>query len=405
MTRGKPLSGLSLLLVLVIVCFASAQEPEQGLTASAIRIGILCPLSGPASSMGRSFLEGLQTFCNHVNGIGGIHGRSIVLLSGDDGGNPDQGVAVARRMVVKEGVFAFASTSDVPTTRALIDRGILTDDIPALASAALSKSLFSTFRGNIFFLGMPYGDQITLALEYLLKRRPGVNPKMGLLTQDGFLGEEVQEGFHRVCNRYGLQIVGEERYSQGTYDFAPSVDHLWLTQADHVVLGTSAWEAAQIMREATRLGWFPQFIGPSSTAEREILTEAGEGAHNYLVVDYLAKPWERVPGVTLMIGNTQKYYPRKDPHGLHRFHVLGYVSGLLVAEALQGAGTDLTREAFIHAFESIHDLNTHGLAGVIGYRADSRLSESRGRVFQFDTGSGRFLPLTDWSQPLIKAGQ
>jgi len=385
---------------------ASVQASEEGVTDSAIRIGALSTLSGPDSSRGRNFLEGLQTFFNHVNNIGGIFGRNIVLLAEDDGQDPeDQGVAAARRMVGEEGAFVIASTSGVATTRTLIEREVLTEDIPALAGAALSKSLFSTFRRNIFFLGMPYGDQVTLAIEYILKSKPGVNPRMGLLYQDGSFGEEVREGFYRATKRYALQVVYEESYGQDTVDFGPFVNRLWSAQADHVVLGATAWEAVHIFRETSRLNWFPQFIGPSSTAEPEILVEAGEWADNLLVVDYLGKPWEREPGVTLMIGNTQKYFPRKDAFALHRYHILGYVSALLVAEALEGTGGELTREAFIEAFERLQNFNTHGLAGVIGYKADSRLSDSRGRVFRFAAASGRFLPLTDWSQPMMKTGQ
>ena len=405
MVGGRSVTTLSLFWLLVMTCSASAQGPEQGVTDRTIRIGVVCSLSGPVSSRGRNFMEGLQTFFNHVNDTGGIHEKSVVLVVQDDGEDPDQGVVGVQRMLGEEGVFGLASTSGVPTTRALIDRGILAGDVPALAGAALSKSLFSSFRRNLFFFGMPYGDQVTLAIEYVLKRTPGIYPRMGLLFQDGFLGEEIQEGFHRACRHYGLEIVGEERYSLDTYDFAPFVNRLWSVQADHIVLGATTWETVQIMREAGRLGWFPQFIGPSSSAEAGILNEAGEAADNYLAVDYLAQPWERVPGVTLMIGNTQKYYPRKDTHALHRYHILGYVSGLLVSEALQGGGKELTREAFIHAFENIHNLNTHGLADVISYRTDSRLPDSRGRVFQFDIRSGELRPLTDWSHPMIKAGQ
>ncbi len=383
---------------------ASVQASEEGVTDSAIRIGVLCTLSGPESSRGRNLLEGFQTFFNHVNNIGGMFGRNIVLLAEDDGQDPDRGVAAAQRMVGEEGAFAIASTSGVATTRALLERGILSEDIPALAGAALSNSLFSTFRRNVFFLGMPYGDQVTLAIEYILKSKPGVNPRMGLLYQDGSLGEEVREGFHRATKRYALQVVYEEPYGQDTYDFAPCVNRLWSAQADHIVLGATAWETVQIIRETGRLSWFPQFIGPSSTAEPEVLVEAGEGADNLLVVDYLGKPWERAPGVTLMIGNTQKYFPGKDAYAVHRYHILGYVSALLVAEALEGTGGELTREAFIEAFERLQNFNTHGLAGVIGYKADSRLSDSRGRVFRFATASGRFLPLTDWNQPMMKTG-
>lgn len=400
--RGKPAFGMAFLWLSLLSFSASAQEPIQGVTGSAVGIGILCPLSGPAYSIGKDFLDGLHTFFNYTNDIGGIHERSIVLLPFDDRGSPDQSVAGVRGMLAEGKVFAIVSVSKGPTIRALIDRGILTDDIPLLACEAPSRSLFSDFRRNIFFLGMPFGDQVVLAVEYLLKSRPTVNPRMALLFQDGFLGEEVAEGFYRASKHYGLEIVGEEKYSPGTYDFVTLIARLWSARADHLVLGATKWETAQIMGAASRLDWFPRFVGPSSTADVAELADAGEGAQDYLVVDYLAKPWERAPGVTLMIGNTLKYYPRKDTKALPRYHVLGYVSGLLVAEALRNAGRDLTREAFIEAFEQIQNLNTHGLAGVIGYNSDSRLSNSKGRVLGFDRESRRFFPLTDWSQPFIK---
>ncbi len=405
MARGKLVLGLPLSWLLILICFASAQGLEEGVNDASIRIGILCSLSGSASLKSKDFLDGVQTFFNHVNDVGGIHERSVVLLVKDTGADPDQGVAATRRMVTEEGIFAIVSTLGVPTTRAIIDQGILSDQIPALAVEALSKSLLNTFRRNVFFLGITYRDQITLAIEYVLKRNPGKYPRMGLLYQDSFLGEEVGEGFRLVCKHYGLEIVGEERYDSQTYEFAPLLNRLSSTQADHIVLGATAWETAEIMREASSLGWFPQFIGCSSTAEPEILTEAEESADGYLVADYLAKPWERVPGVSLMLGHTQRYFPRKDTNSLHRNHLLGYLSGLLVGEALKRVGRELTREAFIDVLEGIHNLKTHGLAGVVGYKAGSRLSNARGRVFHFDTLSGRFLPVTDWSRPMLKGGQ
>jgi ABC-type branched-subunit amino acid transport system substrate-binding protein len=252
---------------------------------------------------------------------------------------------------------------------------------------------------------MPNGDQVTLAVEYLLKRRPGMYPRMGLLSQDSILGQEVEEGLHRVSRHYGLEIVGEERYGPGTYDFAPLVDRLWSTRADHVVLGATTWETTLIMREASRLGWFPQFIGLSATVEPKLLIDAGDGADKYVATDYLARPWERAPGITLMIGHTQKYFPRKDTNSLHRHHILGYVSGLLLVEALQLLGKEVTQEGFIDALERTRHLDTHGLASVISYDTGTRLSNSKGRVLQFDIGSRRFIPLTDWSHPLINGRQ
>jgi len=308
-------------------------------------------------------------------------------------------------MVSTDGVFGIVSASGIQTTQALLERSVPAENIPLLAFGALSKSLVSGSRSNIFVFGMPHGDQVVLAIEYLLKRNPGVNPRMGLLSQESVFGKEVDEGFDRVSKRYGLEVVGEAHYGLDTFEFAPFVDRLRSAQADHVVLGATSWEAREIIREASEIGWFPWFFGTSSTADPEMMVQAGEGTDNYFVVDYLAKPWERFPGVTLMVGSTQKYYPKKNTSTLHRQHVLGYVGGLLIGEALRNAGRDLTRQAFIDTLRRIQNLNTHGVAGPIDYDAEFHLLGSQARIFRFDRMSLRFRPLTAWSRPLVRTWQ
>ncbi len=405
MANWKSSFGLSFFGVLILTSFAIAQGPAKGVTDSAITMGILCPLSGPRASAGGSFLEGLQTYVRHVNDIGGVHERAIVLQTRDDGGDPDLGVAAVDGMVSADGVFGIVSASEIQTTQALLERWVPAENIPLLAFGAPFKSLLSGSGSNVFVFGMPHGDQVILAIEYLLKRNPGLNPRLGLISQASVLGKEVDEGFHRASKRYGLEVVGEAHYGSDTSDFTPIVDGLRSAQVDHVVLGATSREALEIIREASEIGWFPWFFGTSSTADPEMMAQAGEGIDNYFVVDYLGKPWERSPGVTLMVGSTQKYYPKKNTSTLHRQHVLGYVGGLLIGEALRNAGRDLTRQAFIDTLRRIQNLNTHGLAGPIDYEAEFHLLGSQARIFRFDRMSQRFRPLTAWSRPVVRPWQ
>jgi len=340
---GKRSAGfLPLVWFLMAAGLSAAQGPEPGVTESEVRMGVVCSLSGPSSRAGRNLLEGLQACFNYVNEIGGVHGRTVTLMVQDDGEGSEDAAGRVREMVKGKLVFSLASTSGVETTRTLLERGVLGDDVPALVNVAISRSLFSPFRKNIFFLGMPYGDQVTLAIEYLLRKNPAENPRMALLWPGGVFGDEVEEVFRRVCTHYGLGIAGVERYGEDTYDFSSFLDRLRSGGADHVVVGATTWEVTRIMRGSLRMGWSPGFIGLSSTVDPGILSEAGEGADGYIAVDYLARPWERLPGVTLMIGNTEKYYPKKETESLHRCYIVGYVSGLLLCEALERAGRDLT---------------------------------------------------------------
>ena len=190
MVGGKTLWVLSLFWLAAIPSVTDAQVPGEGVTDSTIRIGILGSLTGPASNDGRDLVDGLQSYLRHTNDTGGIHGRGITIRVHDDRSNPDHGLREARRMVAEEGIFAIACTSGIVTMQALLDRGMFSDQIPVLAGAALSRSLFGHYRRNVFFFGMPYEAQVALVIESLMTRSPGLVPKMGVLAPDDVLGED-----------------------------------------------------------------------------------------------------------------------------------------------------------------------------------------------------------------------
>ncbi len=402
MTSTTKILGLCLLCIMAVPWDGVAQASEVGVTDGDIRIAIFSSLSDPTSTEGRSFFEGARTFFEHVNRMGGIRGRSLTVLPHDMTGDPAGVVAEAHKMLKERNVFSMVVSSDTAATQSLLDQGIGGEPIPVLVGGSLCRPLFSPSRRHVFFFGMPYDDQVVLLVEHVLKRSPGLNPKMALLAEESLLGHEAREGFHRVCTHYGLQSVGEEIYSPGTDDFSLLVNRLSSWGADHTVLGAATSDVTQIIQEASSIGWFPQFLGLSSSVEPETLAGAGEGAEGYLAVDYVARPWEPLPGVSLMVGLTQKLYPRKGARTLHRNHVLGYVSGILVVEGLRTAERELTRESFVHGLEHIQELHTHGLAGVVGFETDSRLCLSTGRVFRFDTVWRGFEPLTDWCHPMMQ---
>ena len=402
MTSTAKILGLCLCCIMAVSWACAAQASEIGVTDGDIQIAVFSSLSGPASTEGRSFFEGVRTFFEHVNRTGGIHGKRLTALPHDMTDDPI-GVVVAVHQMLTEGrVFSMVVNSDTGAAQSLLDQGIGDEPIPVLVGGSLCRPLSSPSRPHVFFFGMPYDDQVVLLVEHVLKRNPGLNPRMVLLAEESPSGHEAREGFHQVCTHYGLQSVGEQIYSPGTDDFSVLVNRLSAWGADHTVLGAAASDVTRIIQEASGIGWSPEFLGLSSSVEPETLAQAGEGADGYLAVDYVARPWEPLPGVSLMVGLTQKLYPRKDCRTLHRNHVLGYVGGMLVVEGLRRAQTEVTRESFAQALEDIQELHTHGLTGVVGFESDSRLSLSTGRVFRFDAAWGGFQPLTDWCSPMMK---
>ena len=79
------------LFFVVLFSFSTAQGAPQPLSTPIV-LGQSCALSGPAQNLGLEMRAGLLAAFSSINDAGGIHGREIILLSRDDGYEPDEAV-------------------------------------------------------------------------------------------------------------------------------------------------------------------------------------------------------------------------------------------------------------------------------------------------------------------------
>lgn len=74
----------------------TAQDMPPGVSADAIRLGTVVPLSGSAAAMGAAIVAGLRAGFEEVNARGGVHGRRIDLQVQDGRGGVRQALAAWR---------------------------------------------------------------------------------------------------------------------------------------------------------------------------------------------------------------------------------------------------------------------------------------------------------------------
>ena len=80
--------------------------PVPGVTDTEILLGTHMPLSlSPAASWG-VVADGMKAYFDYINSQGGIYGRKIKLLVGDDHYSAPDAVEVVRGLVERDGVFA-----------------------------------------------------------------------------------------------------------------------------------------------------------------------------------------------------------------------------------------------------------------------------------------------------------
>ena len=117
---------LAVLLCLTIG-FAMAAGCQK--KSDTIKIGVAGPMTGDQSKMGTDFKNGVSLAAEEWNAKGGVLGKKIELIVGDDQHDPKQAVSVANK-IVNEGAAGiighFNSSCSIPAS----DEGFGENDIP-----------------------------------------------------------------------------------------------------------------------------------------------------------------------------------------------------------------------------------------------------------------------------------
>ena len=82
-----------------------------GVTSSAIKIGIISDLTGPAASTFEDTPAAMEARFKAQNAAGGVDGRKITWVVGDTTSSPSGAETAAKELVQSQGVFEIAEVS------------------------------------------------------------------------------------------------------------------------------------------------------------------------------------------------------------------------------------------------------------------------------------------------------
>src|SRR5919109_41847 len=95
------------LVALALMLLSTVHAADPGVTPTEVKIGTSAGLTGPIAVWGNRMARiGPQTYFNHINEQGGVHGRKIVQVLLDDAYEPPRSVANHKRLIESDKVFA-----------------------------------------------------------------------------------------------------------------------------------------------------------------------------------------------------------------------------------------------------------------------------------------------------------
>ncbi len=321
-----------------------AAEP----TGEPLRIGMLTSLTGPFTPWGVQVQAGMQLAADEINEQGGVDGRPIEIVEGDDQNNPDEGVGALERMVEQEGVVAAGGviSSDVglATARAAEDLGVPLFLVKAGAAPILSQDSRFTFRTCLPAAPMVAGPVAQYIEDQGLTR-------VGAIIADYAWGQSVRGALEEEIGALGDVELQIEVAPVTEQDFTTYLRRLEGFDPEMIVATGHPPGAGPITVQSTDLGLDVPVTG-SWTPLVTVVEGVGEVAYDkyadFACADYTSDSYHDL--ATRIVENSGLDFASDDA-------VAGYGIVTMVAEAVREVGDDPEAIA-----QYMHD-NTFDLPG------------------------------------------
>lgn len=350
----KRTSRLSLLGLLFATILSSAALAETGVTATEIKIGMANAQSGPTAGLGQGIKAGSEAYFKKVNAAGGVNGRKIVLVSEDDGYDPQRTATATEKLIKKDGVFALFGYVGTPTSKAALSL-VNDNNIPFFAPFTGAEFLRAPLNKNVFNIRSSYFNEIELQVERLVTDA-GIT-KIGLFYQEDTYGKVGKEGLQLSLQKRKLNITGEGHYLRNTEDVDAGLAALLQAKPDAVLMVGTYKACAALVQKAHAAGFKPKFFNLSFVGTANFIKAAGENAEGTYITQVVPSPFDDSLPIV------KQYQADMKAAGAGEFDYTsfeGYIDAVVLVEGLKKAGSDLTRASFLAALEKMNS-NLGGL--------------------------------------------
>jgi ABC-type branched-subunit amino acid transport system substrate-binding protein len=327
---------------------------DKGVSATEIKVGAIVTASGPLPGATEGSYRGAQAYLTKVNAAGGVCGRKITLVKGDDGLDPQRARSEFLRLepqtLAMVGGYSVADSGFVDLVKSTQDPyvGVIVD--PA-------------GRGPTLFPKVPVDTAHTAVAQYYRNAYPNV-AKMAFLYADVGGVRANTPTSREALKKVGFNLVYDSGLSTVSPDFTSDV----IAMRDRGAQGiyTFAFEVnmqVRISRNMRQQNYEPPLkiaqIGYNSKLI-ELLGDIANGWTSHL--DYLPVLNEGEAAKSPALGDFLTWNQRVAPGAqLLLCPVAGWATAALFVEALRSLGPNVTRARLLDALGKIHQFDGAGI--------------------------------------------
>ncbi|HTX03386.1 MAG TPA: ABC transporter substrate-binding protein [Candidatus Acidoferrales bacterium] len=336
---------------------AQTEAPGSMVTGDTIVIGQYADQSGPNAPVGAS-KYGLDAYFSMVNHQGGIAGKKLKLISYDDSYKPAETLALVKKLVYDDQVFAIAGGVGSPTTAAVTPM-LNSAGVPLIGMTSGSPIFSEPTLKYIFPVWPLYTTDGKTMGAFVHKNFAG--KKVGVIYQDDAFGKPVLAGITQTVGTIDVSIP----YVPSQVDFSQAIAKLKASDVGVVILATLATTAAQILNEMPKLAYAPVRVMTASACGYASIFTTIPSLNGAYCAAFLPPPGSAGPQWTQFSKAMATYEPERKPE---IYSAWGWLAAEVTVSALKRIKGPITRDAFVKALDETKNLQT--LGGDLSYTPD-----------------------------------
>jgi len=354
------LTGVALAASMMLSGAACAQE---------LIVGVAGPMTGKEATYGTQLKQGAEQAVADINAAGGVLGKQLKLVEGDDACEPKQARSIGEKfagMKLPVVVGHYCSSSSIPASEAYAEAGVLQITPASTNPQFTERKLWNTFR----VCGRD-DQQGAFAAAYIAKNFKGKN--IAIVHDKSTYGKGLADETRAALTKLGVKEKLYDSYNSGDKDFKALVSKLQRSNIDLVFVGGYHQEAALIVRQMRGQGLKTVLMAGDALGGRAFGTVAGPDADGVLFT-FGPDPRKR-PNAAAVV----KRFKDKniDPEG---YTLYTYAAFQLWAQAVAKAGTTDAKKVA----ETIKAGTWDTVMGPVSYDAKGDMKQIGWAVYKFD---------------------
>jgi branched-chain amino acid transport system substrate-binding protein len=325
-----------------------------GVTDTEIKLGNVSTISGPVQNFGATGRAGAKAYLDYVNSQGGVCGRQLTLLNGDD--RLDPGTNRSQTDQLKDQVFGFVGNTTV------VDDGgasvIGGTNIPncslIIGSTALQQPNYYS-PNPIDPSGNTNG---TTAIWSWFKANKGIT-KVGIVYPDNPNAAARVQGYVTDIQNAGLVADSPIKVAVTESNYVGVANQMKSNGDDALITVLEVNGIGKLAQAIKQVGWDVKvpFYGAQAYGP-QLPQIAGDNANGALI----ALTHEIVEGGTAAMQTfAQVYQASSSGQPLDFFAVMGWAAAKLCVDSIAAAGPAPTRDAVIGVLNGISDYTADGI--------------------------------------------